>query len=341
MKHSFGSDNYSGIHPDILKAIAEANSGHMAAYGYDPVTAEAEEAVRRMLDCDSEVLFVFNGTGANVLALRSITRPYHSVICADTAHIWEHECGAPEAHTGCKLVTVATPDGKLTPELVKPHLFNFNFEHTNRPKVISITQPTEVGTLYTVEEITSLAGLAHSYDMLLHLDGTRFANAAAAMNITPNEMVVKSGVDVMTLGGTKNGMMIGESVVFLKPGLAADAKYDRKQLMQLSSKMRFVAAQFNAYLKDGLWLKLAAHANNMAGYLAEKISGVPEIKVLQKPETNGVFVGIPEKMIPRLQAGGYYHNNNEAHPEHVRWMCSFDTEKEDIDLLADFLKSIC
>lgn len=340
MAHSFGSDNCSGIHPAVLEAIAEANAGHAESYGHDPLTAEARKAVCAMLGCDAGVYFVLTGTGANVLALRSVTHPYNSVICADTAHIYVHECGAPEAHTGCKLIPVATPDGKLTPEMVRPHLFNFGSEHNSQPKVISVTQPTEMGTLYTNGEITALAELAHSHGMYLHLDGTRLANAVAATGSSPHDMLVRSGVDVMTFGGTKNGMMLGESVIFLNPELGRNAKYGRKQLMQLPSKMRFVAAQFKAYLEDGLWLELAAHANGMARYLAEGLEGIGCVKIFQKPETNGIFAEVREDIIPALKAEGYYTCIDEAAPQYVRWMCSFDTTKDDADRLINFLRTL-
>lgn len=341
MFHSFGSDNHSGIHPLILEAIAAANTGHVPAYGDDLFTEKAKKKVCQALGAPgADVYFMFNGTGANVLALRTLTRPFNAVICASTAHINENECGAPDAHTGCKLLAIPTPDGKLTPELCEPYLHSFGNQHANQPRIISITQPSEMGTMYTLSEIAALSRLAHDKGIYLHIDGTRLANAVAALGCTPKQMLVDTGVDVLSFGGTKNGMMLGEAVVFFNPELSADAKYQRKQLMQLSSKMRFVSAQFDAYLTDGLWIANAAHANAMASYLHEKLQEVAGVRILQKVEANSVFVAIPREAVTKLKAEGYYFNVKDGDQCQVRWVCSFDTTQDDVDALISSLKRI-
>ncbi len=331
---SFGSDNHSGIHPAILKAIEAANEDHAIAYGDDPVTERAKGLLRELFGEGSDAYFVFNGTGANVLALKTLTRSYEAIVCPATAHIFTDECGAPEARTGCKLLPVPTPDGKLTPELVRTQLHGFGFPHHSQPRVISISQPTELGTLYTAQEIKALADLAHENGMYLHVDGARLANACAALQVSPCEMIVETGVDVVCVGGTKNGLMLGEAVVFMDKQLSVNAMYERKQLMQLSSKMRFVAAQFEAYLTDGLWLELAVHANRMAGLLSESVAGIPGVELTQKSEVNGVFARLPRAAISALQRDFYFYVWDEERDE-VRWMTSFDTtEQEVVDFAA-------
>ena len=250
MKRGFGSDNHSGISPEVLKAIAEANVEHALAYGDDEYCARVEQLFKQHFGNQAVVSFVFNGTGANTMAIDAMVRSHEAVVCAETAHVNVDECGAPQRIVGCRLLTVDTPDGKLTPELVKTRLHGFGFEHHSQPKAITITQSTELGTLYTINEIKALADLAHEYNMYLHVDGARLANAAVALNCTFKEMTTDAGVDIVSFGGTKNGLMIGESVVFLNPELAKDYKYRRKQGLQLCSKMRFLAVQFEAYFKE-------------------------------------------------------------------------------------------
>ena len=335
--HSFGSDNHSGIHPDILKAIEEANRDHVHGYGEDIHTETAQKLFADIFGC-KESYIVFNGTGANVFALKCATRSFNSVICAATAHINVDECGAPEHHTGCKLVTVPTPDGKLTPDNVMPVLTGFGFQHHAQPKVISISQPTELGTLYTLDEIKALAGLAHSHGMFLHIDGARLSNAIAALGCTPKELTLGTGADLISLGGTKNGMMIGEAVLFFNPALCTgNGMYERKQAMQLASKMRFISAQFYAYLKDGLWLKMAAHSNRMAQYLKERIGEIPQIRITQKVETNGIFAIMPKELAEKVRKRYFFYTWDEAKDE-VRWLTSFDTTTEDIDNFIAYIK---
>lgn len=340
---SFGSDNHSGIHPQILEAIAAANVDHDFAYGDDAITARAKEALQQLFKNDADqgpdVYFVFNGTGANLLSIKTLTRSYNAVICAETAHIHVDECGAPEALTGCTLLTVPTPNGKLTPELVSHHLHGFGFQHHAQPKLISISEPTELGTLYTPDEIRALADLAHRHNMYLHVDGARLANALVALGTTPRKLITETGVDVLSFGGTKNGMMIGEAVLFFRPELSQNAMYERKQLTQLASKMRFIAAQFEAYLRDDLWLKLAAHSNAMAAYMASQIEQIPEVKLSCHPQANGLFAVMPRPAIEELRKEYFFYDWDEERNE-VRWMCSFDTTHEDIDQFIAALKRI-
>lgn len=334
---SFGSDNHSGIHPQILEAIAAANTDHVFAYGEDSFTAQITAKFQELFGPQATAYLVFNGTGANVLALRTLTRSYNAIICARTAHINVDECGAPEFQTGCKLLSVDTPDGKLTPELVATQLHGFGFQHHSQPGVVSISQPTELGTLYTVDEIRALADQAHHYGLYLHVDGARFGNAVAALGVSPRAMITDTGVDALSFGGTKNGMMLGEAVIFLRPELSKNAPYERKQLMQLASKMRFVAAQFNAYLKNDLWLRLAAHSNAAAAYMAERLTEIPEVQLTQKVEVNGLFALLPRKAAEKLREDYFFYDWDEERGE-VRWMCSFDTTHEDIDGFIEALR---
>jgi threonine aldolase len=323
------SDNYAGIHPDILQAVVSANQGHAVAYGGDPCTAAALERFRAHFGDKVEVYFVFLGTAANVLSLQSATEPYNAVICAASAHIHVDECGAPERHTGCKLLTVEAPDGKLSCESIQPHLRGFGFEHHAQPRVVSITQATELGTVYRPEEIRAIADLAHTHGMVLHMDGARLANAAAYLDLDLRNLTADCGVDVLSFGGTKNGMMVGEAIVFFNTELARAFKYRRKQGMQLASKMRFIAAQFDALLSNGLWRRCAAHANRMAALLADELQRIPQVRVTQRVESNGVFAVVPREMIAPLQTACPFYVWNEATSE-VRWMTSFDTTEDDI-----------
>jgi threonine aldolase len=323
------SDNYAGIHPDILKALTAANEGHAVAYGDDPYTAAAVECFREQFGEGIEVFFVFLGTAANVLSLQAATAPYQAIICAESSHINVDECGAPERHTGCKLLTVPAPDGKLTCEGIGRHLHGFGFEHHAQPRAVSITQATELGTVYRVAEIQAIADLVHRHQMVLHMDGARLANAAVHLGTDLRTLTADCGVDVLSFGGTKNGMMAGEAIVFFDTGLARNFKYRRKQGMQLASKMRFIAAQFQALLSNDLWQRCAAHANRMASLLAEALGEIAEIHVSQPVESNGVFVRVPQAIIAPLQAVCPFYVWDEATSE-VRWMTSFDTTEDDI-----------
>ncbi|MGM0620791.1 MAG: threonine aldolase family protein [Bacteroidota bacterium] len=339
MKKGFASDNNSGIHPLILKGIEEANQGHVKGYGDDPYTQKAIQLFKEKFGDETEIFFVFNGTGANVLGLSTVTQSFNSIVCAETAHIEEDECGAPEKFSGCKLLPVEPENGKLTPESVKRHLKGFDFEHHSQPRVISISQVTEMGTVYQPDEIRVLADLAHSNNMLLHMDGARIANAAVALNMDFKSFTKDCGVDVLSFGGTKNGMMMGEAVLFFNPELTINTKYLRKQSMQLYSKMRFVGAQFLAYFKNDLWKETASHANKMARLLEAEVSKIPEIKITQPVEANGVFAQVPKKIIAPLQEHFFFYPWNELKGE-VRWMTSFDTTETEIYEFAQLIKNL-
>lgn len=335
----FASDNNSGVHPDILNAMNRVNIGHTIGYGDDIYTDSAITRMKDIFGEESDIYFVFTGTAANVLGLDTITQSYNSIICAETSHIHEDECGAPEKFTGCKLLALFTEDGKLTPEIVSKELYGFDFEHHSQPKVISITQSTEMGTVYTPQEIRDLSVIAHKYGMLLHMDGARIANAAAYLGLSFEKFSQDVGVDVLSFGGTKNGMIYGEALVFFDKKHSVNFKYIRKQGMQLASKMRFISAQFEEYLNNDLWLRNAQHSNKMAKLLASKLKDVPEIQITQKVESNGVFAIIPKEIIPILQDAYFFYVWDEKTSE-VRWMCSFDTSEEDVINFTDLIKKI-
>jgi len=337
LKKGFASDNNSGVHPDILKALEEVNYGHVIAYGDDPFTASAVETIKGHFGHKAEIFLVFNGTGANVLSFKTLTHSFNSIICADTAHINVDECGAPEKFTGCKLLTVPSKNGKITVEQIKTHLHDIGFEHHSQPKMISITQATELGTVYTKEEIRKIADFAHENNLYLHMDGARLCNAAASLGTGLYDLTGGAGVDVLSFGITKNGAIMGESVIFFTLGLTSEFKYYRKQAMQLGSKMRFVSAQFDTMLSTHLWLKNAEHANKMAALLAEKVKSIKQIEITQKVEANGVFAIIPEKCIEPLQKEYFFYIWDEARSE-VRWMTSYDTTEEDIEDFVDIIK---
>ena len=326
---SFASDNNAGVHPEVIEALKNANQGHVIAYGDDPYTEAARNKLKQLFGGDVEVFFVYNGTGANVLGLSSVLDSYQAVICADTAHIQTDECGAPEKFTGSKLLTVPTTDGKLTLEGISKHMHGIGFEHHVQPRVISITQATEMGTLYTPMEIRKIADYAHKNKMFLHMDGARIANAAVALELGFADFTARTGVDILSFGGTKNGLMFGEAVIFFNRHLADNFRYIRKQGMQLASKMRYISAQFNAYLENDLWRRSAQHANAMARLLASEVEKIPQIKITQKVQANGIFAIVPSEIIPVLQQEYFFYIWNEETSE-VRWMCSFDTTEEDI-----------
>ncbi len=334
----FASDNNAGVHPHILEAMVAVNKGHVIAYGDDPVTAMAMNRFREIFGEDAGVFFVFTGTAANVLGLASATQPFHAVISPATAHIQVDECGAPEKFTGCKLIAVDTPDGKLTVEKIAGQMQGIGFEHHVQPRVVSITQATEMGTVYSLEELRDIADYTHEHGMVLHMDGARISNAAVSLDCCLYEMTGGVGVDILSFGGTKNGMMYGEAIVFFNKTLGEDFKYRRKQGMQLASKMRFISAQFNAFLQDDLWKKNAAHANLMARKLHMAVADIPGVEVTQRVESNAVFARIPPGIIPRLQEHYFFYVWDEERSE-VRWMCSFDTTESDIEGFASLLRS--
>lgn len=336
-KRSFASDNNAGVHPEIIEAIKAANDGHVIAYGGDHVTARAVKLFQKNFGRDISVYFVFGGTGANVLGLKTITKSHHAIICAETGHVNVDECGALENFTGCKLIALPTPDGKLRIEQIKPHLHSLGYEHHVQPRVISVSQATEMGTIYTKKELKALAAFAHDNGMLLHVDGARIANAAVSLKVSLKEITADAGVDVLSFGGTKNGMMYGEAVVFFDKKLAADFKYIRKQGMHLSSKMRYISAQFEALLSNDLWRRSAEHANRMAQILASELAKLPQIKITQAVESNGVFATVPSKCIPQLQKKYFFYVWDEEISE-VRLMASFDTTEADIQEFLDVVR---
>ena len=333
----FASDNNAGVHPEILKEIVSANSGHFKGYGDDPYTEKAKELFKDHLGPDTEPFFVFTGTAANVLGLSGVIRSWNSVITAFTSHIEQDECGAPEKFTGCKVLTVDTPDGKLSVEMLLKHMHGFDFEHHSQPRVISITQTTEMGTAYSVKEIRVLADYAHENGMMLHMDGARIANAAVTLDLPFREFTTGAGVDILSFGGTKNGMMYGEAVCFLKPGISKDFKYIRKQGMQLASKMRFISSQYLAYFNNDLWKRCASHSNAMARLLEEKIRKLGRIHITQAVESNGVFAIIPKEIAEKVSKTYFFYPWNELISEY-RLMTSWDTTEEDIDNFVALLK---
>ena len=336
--HSFASDNNSGVHPIVMEAIVKANQGHVIAYGDDPYTLSAIEKFKEVFGEDTEVFFVYNGTGANVVGLQAITSSFNAIICAETSHINEDECGAPEKHTGCKLLTLPSPDGKVRVKQMAHLLHVIGNEHHVQPCAISITQATELGTVYKPEEIRAITQFAHRNNLRVHMDGARICNAAASLGVGLREITRDLGIDILSFGGTKNGLMFGEAVLVFDPALAANMKYIRKQTTQLASKMRFIAAQLEALLTDDLWLENARHANKMAQLLAKQIKDIPEVEITQPVEINALFVKLPREVIPGLQAESFFYMWDEDQSI-VRWMTSFDTTEEDIEAFVGLVKN--
>lgn len=336
---SFASDNNSGVHPLVMDALHRANQNHALGYGDDCWTREAIDKIRETFTPDCEPLFVFNGTGSNVVALQLMTRPYHSIVCAETAHIYVDECGSPVKMTGCQIRPVATSDGKLTPELIMPYLHGFGDQHHSQPGAIYISQCTELGTIYTPQELKAITALAHQHGMRVHMDGARIANACAALQVSLKELTVDCGIDVLSFGGTKNGLMMGECVVVFDESLKAEARFVRKQSAQLASKMRYLSCQFTAYLTDDLWLKNATHANAMAHKLYEALKPLPGVRFTQKAESNQLFLAMPRTVIDRMLESYFFYFWNEAADE-VRFVTSFDTTEQDIEDFMNTLKGI-
>src|SRR5258707_9156246 len=332
----FSSDNNAGVHPEILEAIARVNQGHVVAYGDDAYTRSALKKFEEHFGPEIAVFFTFNGTGANVLSLQALTRSFNSVLCSDYAHIYTDECGAPEKHTGCKLIPLSQQNGKITLDSVRHAYHGIGDEHHAQPRAISITQSTEMGTVYQPEEIQALARFAHEHDMFLHMDGARLANAAVSLGQSFREATRDLGVDVLSFGGTKNGILGGEAVVFFHPEHGHDFLYLRKQSMQLASKMRFTAAQFEALLTNDLWRRSAEHANSMARLLEAELRRIPQIKVIWRVEANGVFAQIPRHAVEKIKERYFFYMWIEEEGI-VRWMCSFDTTEEDV---REFVKVV-
>jgi len=338
---SLASDNHSGVHPRVLEAIIAANTDHAISYGADPWSTRALELMRREFGDQAEVFPVFNGTGANVVGMQSMLRTWESVICAATAHVNVDEAGAPEKLLGSKVITVSSQDAKITPDLIRAQHWGIGDFHHSQPRVVLITQSTEYGTRYSLDELRVITSTAHELDMFVYLDGARIANAAAGLGCTFKEMTTDIGIDALSFGATKNGAMGAESVIILNPALKASETlgYIRKQYMQLASKMRFISAQFVALLDDGLWRTNAEHSNAMAQYLAAKVAGIAGVTITQPVEANAVFAIIPESITAALQEVTPFYVWNEMTNE-VRWMCSWDTTTEDIDTFVKALTTL-
>lgn len=339
---SFASDNAAGAHPAVLEAIARVNVGHALAYGDDAETRACEQHFNELMGRDVATFLTFNGTGANVLALTALARPGDAAICTGWAHVNVDETGAPERIAGIKLVDVTAPDGKLTPDHIDDQAHALGDFHHAQPTIVSITQSTELGTAYTADEVAAVCDAAHRHGMRVHMDGARIANAVAAGGGTVTalrEMTIAAGVDVMSFGGTKNGLLGGEAVLFLDPALGARGQYVRKTVTQLPSKMRFLAAQFNALLEGDLWLALAAHANQMAANLHAAVSDVPGVDPGPRPVVNSVFPILPPAAIGPLQAWSFFWDWDRSRHQ-VRWMAAWDTDPDDVATFATGVREI-
>ena len=332
-ERGFASDNYSGVHPEVLEAIAVANGGHQSSYGADAYTEHLQDVFRTHFGEHAVAFPVLTGTGANVVALQAMTTRFGSVVCTSSAHIHVDECGAPEHVGGIKLLPVPTPDGKLTPELMRREARGFDDEHRAQPQVLSITQSTELGTLYTADELAALCGAAHELGMRVHVDGARLANAAAALDLPLHAFTTDVGVDVVSFGGTKNGLLMGEVVVVLDPALVPGMLHLRKASMQLASKMRFLSVQFDALLSGNLWLRSAQHANAMAQRLASEVADLPGLRLTRPVQANAVFAVLDPAVTARLQDSFRFYVWDD-HTGEVRWMTTFDTTEDDIDRFA-------
>jgi threonine aldolase len=335
---AFASDNWAGIHPEVLDALAAANVGHVPSYGTDPYTREAIARIRAELGEDAEVFLVFSGTAANVLCLQSMVRSHQSVICAETAHVYTSECGAAEKHIGCKLLTAPSPQGKISITGIREHLRNIGDEHHAQPRAISITQATEYGTVYTPDEIREIADFAHDNSLLLHMDGARIFNAAVHLDVPLRALTGDAGIDALSFGGTKNGLMAGEAVIFFDQQLAQDFEFRRMQGMQLASKMRFLGAQFTALFTNDLWRRSASHANRMAQLLATELAAIPGVKLTQRVQANEIFAILPAEIVPKLQGRWPFHIWDESASE-ARLITSFDTEEADVADFASMVRS--
>jgi threonine aldolase len=337
---AFASDNYSGVHPEIMEALHQANHEHMGSYGADEITARVVKKFKSLFGDDTEVFFVYNGTGANVLGLTSATQSYNAIVCSELAHINVDESTAPEKFTGCKLIGLPTTNGKIYADQVENRIQRLGDQHHPQAKVISISQSTEYSTVYTAEEVKSLSEVAKKYNFYLHMDGARISNAAVSLGQDFKAFTKDAGVDVLSFGGTKNGMMFGEAVLFFNPALAKQFAFIRKQGMQLHSKMRFITAQFDALLSNDLWKRSASHANSMAKRLEHALRQIPQIKITQAVDGNGVFAIIPKEITEALQQEFFFYVWNDRTNE-CRLMCSFDTTEKEVDQFAEKAKALC
>ena len=336
-RRALASDNWAGAHPEVIAAIAAANVGHSSSYGEDSYTKSVVEKLREVLGAE-EVFLVFTGTGANVIALGSAANSHNAVICASTAHIHTWECGAAENHIGCKLLPIPSADGKITPDGIAQHLHDLGDAHHVQPSVVSISQATEYGTVYLQEEVQAIADFAHDHSLYLHVDGARLANAAVSLGCPLREMAGTVGVDILSFGGTKNGAIAAEAVAYFDSKLAKDFGFRRMQAMQLASKMRFVAAQFDALLTDDLWKRSATHANNMGALLGRELSRIADVRLTQKVEANEVFAIFPRDEIPKLQEKFVFELWDPPTAE-CRMVTSFDTTEDDIGIFVEHVRA--
>lgn len=333
----FMSDNNSGVHPKIMEAITNINTGHEYSYGDDKTTKEAISKISKLMGKDVDVYFVTSGTAANIIGLSGLLKPYEAVVCPDSAHINVDECGAFERFTGSKIIYLPNEEGKIKKEQILGYLKSLGDEHQSQPRIISISQTTETGTLYSIDEIKDLADFAHENNMLLHIDGARIANAVVALDTTFKEMIRDTGVDLLSFGGTKNGMMIGEAIVSLNKDLSKNFKFYRKQGMQLLSKMRFISAQFIPYIEEEIWKENALNANMMGNYFAKELSQIPNIRLKENMNTNMIFAYLEKNLVEILKNRfDFYVLDDETNL--IRLVTSFDTTKEEIDIFIDAIK---
>jgi threonine aldolase len=330
---AFASDNYAGVHPEVLAAIAEANADHAVSYGADPWTARATELIRGHFGEQAQPWLVFNGTAANVLSLGALTRSWDCVVTPATSHLHVDEAAAPERMAGVKLLTLPTPDGKLSPAQIEPLLARQGDEHAPQVRVVSIANTTEMGTAYAIDEIRALADVAHANGLLLHVDGSRLFNAAVALGASLGDITTAAGADVISLGLTKNGALGVEAVVFLREPRPEGFAWLRKQHAQLSSKMRFLSAQVVAMLEGDLWSRSAGHANAMAALLAQRVAGIPGVRLTRAPQANALFAILPPALADAVRPDFPFYTWDEATGE-VRWMCSWDTTEDDVEQFA-------
>jgi threonine aldolase len=337
---SFASDNYAGVLPEMMNAIHLANNGHARSYGADPITRRAADLFRSEFGPDTQTFFVFNGTGANVLSISTATQSFNSVLCTDTSHIYNDESSAPETFTGCRYFPLtADADGKMTPGVLRERLIRKGDVHYAQSSLVSITQATEYGTVYTPAEIRTLVDICHENGLCLHMDGSRFFNAAASLGCSLADISSAAGVDILSLGGTKAGMMYGEAVLIFNPALSVLAPFKHKQVIQLASKTRFIAAQFEAMISGQTWKKHAAHANHMAGVLRTALAAFPEVRFTKPSQANAVFAEIPRTWYEPLQEHYPFYVWKESTHE-VRLMCSWDTTESDIQGFSAAIASI-
>ena len=336
---TLASDNYSGVHPEVMEALARANHEHQGSYGGDEFTERARQLFKKHFGDATEVFFVYNGTAANVLGLSTLTQSFHAILCSELAHINVDESTAPEKFTNCKLIGIPTTDGKIYPDQVEEKIQRIGDQHHPQAKVISISQSTEYGTVYTAEEVKALSVVARKHNLYLHMDGSRISNAAVSLNKDFRFFTRDAGVDILSFGGTKNGMMFGEAILIFNPDLAKDFYYRRKQGMQLHSKMRFISAQFEALLSHDLWKRNATHSNSMAKKLEQGLRSIKQIKITQSVDGNGVFALFPKEIIAELQQEIFFYVWNDRTSE-VRLMCSFDTKEEEILRFIEKIKAL-